>query len=664
MIFFRIIFIFLISAIVATAETVIHIAGSQSKSEGQLLEMLGGRLVHVEDNPATSWRADDAAFLLKQLMIKDGYPQVEVGWKVNGPNSILLTVKEGGRVSLGKVTITGAPTDDNGRLEKLFKSPAEKGRPLAIGPPPFREEDVGIGLSYIRQELNAAGYWAADATISKRNQDSVTGVVDLSINVVPGSIFVIGTPNVMSTDGQGVEETRAAVKPYIGKRAKTATLNAMRLAVEVAFNSKGYPDAKISMGETLNSPRYIPEINLNIGKRVKLRELKIEGLEYSNPKRITKRLEKMKGDWYDQAAMNKYLRSLLATGAFSTARVETNVVDDGMIDATLHLTEAKAKEVTLSAGFGTYQGAITRLAYADRNLFGELLGFSSGFEFSSRGVLGETKLVDPWLFGSDVTGTARLYALIYSREGYSTLESGLEGKISRKFGDHYTIDVLAGTSVVNATSHGMNSADLGDTAYAHPRLRITQSIDYRDSPVLPSRGWHLEAPLEIGAAIGNLSTSYAQAGLTGGWYHKIDKNYQVGVGGELGVIIPSGNGAELPIDLRYFNGGARSVRSFQERELGPKSADGYPIGGQAMWNTKVELIRSVSGPVSVVAFMDAGSLSAHYDELTSAEIEVAAGLGLRLKLPIGPVRLEYGYNLTRQSGDPVGTLHFAIGTAF
>jgi outer membrane protein assembly factor BamA len=43
---------------------------------------------------------------------------------------------------------------------------------------------------------------------------------------------------------------------------------------------------------------------------------------------------------------------------------------------------------------------------------------------------------------------------------------------------------------------------------------------------------------------------------------------------------------------------------------------------------------------------------------------LAVGLGLRLDLPIGPVRLEYGYNLTKGPGEPTGTLHFAIGITF
>ncbi len=105
------------------------------------------------------------------------------------------------------------------------------------------------------------------------------------------------------------------------------------------------------------------------------------------------------------------------------------------------------------------------------------------------------------------------------------------------------------------------------------------------------------------------------------------------------------------------------MRTFKERDLGA-SLHGYPSGGEAMWNANAELIRKLGGTLKAVAFVDAGSLARHYDELGSSEIEIATGLGLRLDLPIGPVRLEYGYNLTRAPGEPNGTLHFAIGAAF
>jgi outer membrane protein insertion porin family len=216
---------------------------------------------------------------------------------------------------------------------------------------------------------------------------------------------------------------------------------------------------------------------------------------------------------------------------------------------------------------------------------------------------------------------------------------------------------------VSLSSTGLPVSALGETLYTHPRLRITQTIDFRDSPILPTKGWHVINPLEIGAAVGNVTTGYVQSGLSGGWYQPINAKYRVALGGNVGFIIPTGDGVDFPIDMRLFNGGAHSVRSFPERDLGP-TIKSYATGGEASWNANAELIRKISGSVSAVAFLDAGALSRHFDEIGASKVNLAAGLGVRLDLPIGPVRLEYGYNLTRDEGEPSGTLHFAIGATF
>ena len=83
-----------------------------------------------------------------------------------------------------------------------------------------------------------------------------------------------------------------------------------------------------------------------------------------------------------------------------------------------------------------------------------------------------------------------------------------------------------------------------------------------------------------------------------------------------------------------------------------------------MWNTNVELIRKITNTVSAVAFVDAGALSRDFGGIGAADLEIASGLGIRLDLPIGPVRLEYGFNLTRDEGEPAGAFHFAIGAAY
>lgn len=625
---------------------------------------MGGRLYQVRANPAAPSRADDAAFLVRQVLQNDGYTDVRVDWKIAGPDEIVLTVGPTTRVALGKVSVLGVDGREAARLSRLFRAPAVKER-AGGDAPPFREEDVATGLSYLKQDMQAQGYWTAEATIASRATHGAGGTVDLVIRITPGPLHHLARAKVTSTDDKAVALVAATAAPFVGRPATTAHLNSMRSAVEEAFLSRGYAEAKITMASTLAAPAFVPEFTVDLGTRVRLRHLTADGFQRTNPARVQRRMHDLEDDWYDKAAMNKRLRELLATGAFSSARIETRPAGDNLIDATLHFEEAKAREITLAAGAGSYQGPIARFTYADRNLFGELLGFGAGFEVSARGVLGETRITNPWLFGSDYAATARIYALLAAPEGYDSFESGIDGSLSRKFGDHYKIDLLAGWSMVNTNESGLPRSALGETVYAHPRLRLTQTLDYRDNPVLPKSGWHLELPLQLGAAVGDQTSSYFKGGLSGGWYHQLSANYQLAIGGQCGLLIPTGDGTDFPIDLRYFNGGARSVRSFPERELGPTAGPGnFATGGEAYWATNLELIRPLGGPVKLVGFLDAGTLSQSYQDLGNADIELAAGLGLRLDLPIGPVRLECGFNLTQDPGEPAGTFHFAIGAAF
>ncbi|HSP42320.1 MAG TPA: BamA/TamA family outer membrane protein [Luteolibacter sp.] len=653
----------ILAAGLAAAETRVRVTGIEGLSESELLALMAGRLEHVRKSPASPPLADDAAFILRRILRNDGYNDAEVEWRIGGPEEIELQVKQGGRLTLGEVTVTGTDGVLARRLAALYSAPAVRGRSNVTGTPPFREADVEAGLASIRQDLNARGYWDAEARVVRRETRPSESEVDLVIEVREGPRFTIGEPRVTSVDGRGVKLTGGAVRPFAGRPASTRHINAMRLAAEELAISRGYPDARIRMGRSLENGRFIPEFGVDLGGRVKLRQLDITGLEITRRVRIESRTADMIGDWYDTTTMNRRLREFLATGAFQSARVDTQPAGHRLVDATLHFQETRAREVSIAAGIDSYLGFITRVTYANRNFLGRLMELSTGAELSARGALGEVRLTDPWLWGTDIAATLRAHAVMHDREGYDSYETGLSGGIKWKPDDHYSLDVLLATSFVNLSTDGLPMSELGETVYMNPRLRFTQRLDFRDSTVLPKNGWHLEWPLEIGAAVGDLSTAYLRTGLSGGWYRQINRSYDIGVGGDMRLLMPAGDGADLPIELRLFNGGARSVRSFPERELGP-TVNGYPTGGEAMWNINTELTRRITESVRAVAFVDAGSLARDYDAIGSAEIEVAAGLGLRLDLPVGPVRLEYGYNLTRDSGEPAGTLHFAIGMAY
>ena len=180
----------------------------------------------------------------------------------------------------------------------------------------------------------------------------------------------------------------------------------------------------------------------------------------------------------------------------------------------------------------------------------------------------------------------------------------------------------------------------------------------------PTSGYHINTLLEAGLILGDVNSNYVRFDTLAAGYVPIGKKGQINLGARTGVLFPSEGATDFPIDLRLFTGGPDSVRSFRYRELGPRTTSNDPAGGESYWVANAEYVHSIAGPVKCVGFFDAGNLSALEQGFNFASPEIAVGMGVRLDLPVGPIRFEYGHNLTRDEGEPSGTWHFAIGTAF
>jgi outer membrane protein assembly complex protein YaeT len=124
----------------------------------------------------------------------------------------------------------------------------------------------------------------------------------------------------------------------------------------------------------------------------------------------------------------------------------------------------------------------------------------------------------------------------------------------------------------------------------------------------------------------------------------------------------------MPIHERFFAGGSNSFRGAKFDELGPKDpVSRFPIGGKALvlFNFEfsfpvVSSLRYLSG----VVFYDAGNTFFNRSDVDIGNLEHAVGLGLRYRTPLGPVRLELGWNLSDpdKRGKPIAFI--TIGNIF
>jgi outer membrane protein assembly complex protein YaeT len=642
----------------------VNLSGLKSMSRGQAREILGDRLELIKKKPATPARASDAAFMLERLMRLQGFANASVTGTVESGNAIRLTVHEGSRQYLGTISIDGVETKELKHMRRLFSSPAEK-RMLAFAQQvPFLEEDVTMGMSYLTQELQSRGYWNAKAELLSRSKPAANGKVDFEIRIEQGPLHTLESPRISGNLPHYRKTLQRKLLKLQGVPATTANINQVRSVTEALYRKHGYPDAQIRVsGEPVNG-KFLPELSVQLGERYRLSEVTVTGLEKTKASRVLMRFDGMEGKYYDATRMDREVRKLLNTGAFQSMRLETSVDESGQVlDATLQAAEGKARSYRAYTGLETYEGPIFGVGYSDRNFLGNLWNLSGGLEMSARGMLFDARVVEPWLFDHDVKAGARFFAVNRDLDVYQKFESGFSVDFTWEITEFDTLLLFAASSYVNITDSLIAPADLGATEYSHNRVRLTWTHDERNNKVSPSDGWITDVAGEMGTVIGTENSSYLKWEMRGSWYVPVKETNHVALGLRSGMLIPA-TAADVPIDLRYFLGGASTVRSFPERELGPRNRDDVTRGGEAYWIANAEYVHQITGPIKAVAFSDIGTLSEDSATFGFSTFDIAVGVGIRADLPIGPVRLEYGHNMTRDNGEPNGAFHFAIGVSF
>ena len=210
--------------------------------------------------------------------------------------------------------------------------------------------------------------------------------------------------------------------------------------------------------------------------------------------------------------------------------------------------------------------------------------------------------------------------------------------------------------------------------------------DTRDDMFFPTSGYRGNVALAIARPDFGGTISYNRL-LTGvGYFYPLSGGAIIGLRFNTGVILPVGDQQSIPVAERFFNGGESSVRSFQASQLGPKDANGDPLGGTAFSTYTVEWRKKFTQDLAWSLFFDLGNVAPNrtmvngqsplvldsdtliqatwHDYLT--DFRSGIGTGVQYMLPVGPARLDLAFNpdrdATRNEADYV--VHFSIGMAF
>ena len=125
-------------------------------------------------------------------------------------------------------------------------------------------------------------------------------------------------------------------------------------------------------------------------------------------------------------------------------------------------------------------------------------------------------------------------------------------------------------------------------------------------------------------------------------------------------------GTQVPLNERFFVGGINTMRGFAFGRADPTvPTTRAPFGAAKQLIFSNELIFTISSEAKLngVLFFDYGK-GFDDDEPLSLDLRSAAGLEGRWISPFGPLRVAYGLNLDKRSGERFGVFEFTIGTLF
>ena len=204
--------------------------------------------------------------------------------------------------------------------------------------------------------------------------------------------------------------------------------------------------------------------------------------------------------------------------------------------------------------------------------------------------------------------------------------------------------------------------------------------DKRDDQLDPSTGTMMILDGELAARAIGSEVGFVQTYLQGFYYHRVpaERRIVLALGARVGLahgftrIVEGVTVQDLPASERFFAGGDTTVRGFTLDRLGDEKTitpTGFPTGGNGVVVLNSELRIGVVGPLQATGFVDAGNVFARAGEIDFTDLRPTAGFGVMYRSPVGPIRLDLGFNLDPRELVPGvqernRVLHILLGQPF
>ena len=636
-----------------------------------------------------------------------GFNDVGVQFRVEpiderrGTARVVYTINEGVKGAIRSIRFEGNAHFSERVLRKQMKT---RGKTLIA----FLDKSGRLDETQLQQDLDSVkefyqnhGY--IDVEVKEVRKERENGPMIITIAITEGTQYHVGKISISGYQATTEQKIRALLKMKEGAVYSPKALHEDAKAVADAYGSGGYVDTLIvPEGAPTGPGRIDVHYKIEEGDRFFVQRINVVGNTRTKDKVIRREVLIAPGDVFNTVRVDVSKKRLENLGYFS--KVETYPDDTGVAgrkDLTVQVEEKRTGSFSFGGGFSTIDQLVGFAELTQGNF--DLLNWpaltGAGQKFRLRVQYGTQRkdfilvLTEPWFLDRPFSVSGQLFyseanylSSLYDQRDYGFVLEARKPLNSYMYATlGYRLERLDIFNVALSISQ-----ELGQELGQQTKSQIFSSVvfDRRDNPLLTRTGQRVTiSPYVAGGPLGGNDQIY-------GWDLEASQYFHMWwdtillLNGEIATVNNWGGGSDVRIFDRLFLGGSNNLRGFDYRDVGPKDFNKEPLGGKSMARATVEWTFPIIVKARGAIFYDTGfvnpgawdfSLETQFIPvkprpsgstkpprvpITYDNIASDVGVGIRLDLPIGPLRLDYGIPVQKAGTTNSGKFNFSVGYQF
>jgi outer membrane protein assembly complex protein YaeT len=605
---------------------------------------------------------------------------IEVDPSLGNAIQINYTINPGSKHEVAAVRITGNQFFTTEELRKRIRSRRAELLNHGVFSADLLEEDRLLIEALYRN----AGF--ADTVVIAKPED-VDHKITVLIQIQEGTRLRIDSIDLVGNSKVTSQELESVPPIKVGDIFTPSDVDRARAALTQFYYSRGFADARVERMVDRMDGGVRVVFQITEGESYLVGLILVAGNTRTRDKVIRRRSGLQEYTPLNPEAILEGQQRLYATGLFS--RVEIVTLDQGMAgtrNVLIQVEDAKPILLTYGIGYQAYEHTRGSFEISHNNLFGLNRTLSFRTRLSIRERLAQATYREPRLFNHELDGFASSFIEYSERPFYSASRIDFSLQVLKRFSLQDNFLISSSYQVVDIGDVRVNPHATNDPSQNGPckicqigRISTSFIRDRRNDPVNPSTGSFSTTTFQVASSVFGSELNFTSLFDQYAFYFPV-RNGVVATSFRFGWDHPFGKTAQfapgqtqqLPPTERFWAGGSTTLRGFGLDTARPPSMPNLEGGNVATIGNieyRFPIRRFPIAGMGGALFYDVGNVFPSIPDISLTQFTHSVGFGFRYQTPVGPARLDFGFNLDpqiRQDGtrEPTLKVFFTLGNPF